>query len=168
MATQYPMIAPDIRDRLLSLDEAAQAATAGWLIDLLDGADPVDEAGDSLSEAMVRGAELSSGKGTGLTLEEFRKRPNCSPLWSYSEKSHDNQPLAGTHGENRYHRFVQRSDEDQCYIGYGPNLYFGGFCHAEVELEANRELCTIIDEEVAHRLARDQTLPTPAVKATRA
>jgi hypothetical protein len=67
------MIAPDIKDRLLSLDEATQAETARWLIDLLDGADPVDEGGDSLSEAMVRGDELSSGKVTGLTLEEFRK-----------------------------------------------------------------------------------------------
>jgi len=66
------MIAPDIKGRLLSLDEAAQAGTAGWLIDLLDGADPADEAGDSPSEAIVRGAELSSGKVTGLTLEEFR------------------------------------------------------------------------------------------------
>ena len=67
------MIAPELRDRLLSLDAATQAETAGWLIDLLDGADPVDEGGDSLGEAMVRGEELSSGKVKGLTLEEFRK-----------------------------------------------------------------------------------------------
>ena len=65
------MIAPDIRERLLSMDEAAQAETAGWLIDLLDGADPVDAAGDSLSEAKVRSAELSSGEVTGLSREEF-------------------------------------------------------------------------------------------------
>ena len=69
--------------------------------------------------------------------------------------------------EDRYHRFVQWSDEDQCYIGYCPDLYFGGVCHAEVELEAYSELCTIIREEVAHRLAQGHTLPTPAVKATR-
>ena len=70
--------------------------------------------------------------------------------------------------EDRYHCFVQWSDEDQCYIGYCPDLYFGGVCHAYVELEAYSELCSIIRGEVAHRLAQGQALPTPAVKATRA
>ena len=35
-------------------------------------ASPADEAGDSLSEAIVPGAELGSGLVKGLTLEEFR------------------------------------------------------------------------------------------------
>jgi len=68
--------------------------------------------------------------------------------------------------EDRYHRFVQWSDEDQCYIGYCADLYFGVVCHADNELEAYSELCTIIREEVAHRLSQGQTLPTPTVKAT--
>ena len=63
--------------------------------------------------------------------------------------------------EDRYHRFVQWSDEDQCYIGYCPDLYFGGVCHADVELEAYRELCTTIREEVAHRLARAHQVEVP-------
>ena len=33
--------------------------------------------------------------------------------------------------EDRYHRFVRWSDEDQCYIGYCPDLYLGGTCHEE-------------------------------------
>ena len=33
--------------------------------------------------------------------------------------------------EDRYHRFVRWSDEDQCYIGYCPDLYFGGTCHGD-------------------------------------
>ena len=70
--------------------------------------------------------------------------------------------------EDRYHRFVQWSDEDQCYIGYCPDLYFGGVVHADVELQAYSQLCTITSEEVAHRLAQGQALPVPAVKATRA
>jgi predicted RNase H-like HicB family nuclease len=37
--------------------------------------------------------------------------------------------------EDRYHRFVHWSDEDQCYIGYCPDLYFGGVCHGELEEE---------------------------------
>jgi hypothetical protein len=69
--------------------------------------------------------------------------------------------------EDRYHRFVQWSDEDQCYIGYCPDLYFGGVCHADLEIEAYRELRTIIHEEVAHRLAQDQNLPPPTVRPTR-
>ena len=68
---KFGMIATDIRDRLLSLDAAAQAETAGWLIDLLDGADPTDHPSDSLTEAVLRGAELSSGEVAGLSREEF-------------------------------------------------------------------------------------------------
>ena len=33
--------------------------------------------------------------------------------------------------EDRYHRFVRWSDEDRCYIGYCPDLYFGGVWHSE-------------------------------------
>jgi len=33
--------------------------------------------------------------------------------------------------EDRYHRFVRWSDNDQCIIGYCPDLYFGGVCHGE-------------------------------------
>lgn len=67
--------------------------------------------------------------------------------------------------EDRYHRFVQWSDEDQYYVGYCPDLYFGGVCHADVELEAYSELCTIIPQEEAHQFAKGQPLPTLAVKA---
>jgi len=34
---------------------------------------------------------------------------------------------------DRYHRFVRWSEEDQLYIGYCPDLYFGGVCHGEKE-----------------------------------
>ena len=66
--------------------------------------------------------------------------------------------------EDRYHRFVHWSDEDQCYIGYCPDLYTGGACHAEDELDAYAELCTIIRDEIAHRLAACKTLPIPALR----
>lgn len=69
--------------------------------------------------------------------------------------------------EDHYHRFVQWSDEDLCYIGYCPDLYFGGVCHAHEALGAYSKLQTIIREEVAHRLAQGQTLPIPGSKATR-
>ena len=65
--------------------------------------------------------------------------------------------------EDRYHRFVRWSDEDQCYIGYCPDLYFGGVCHGEQEEQTYADLCAIVRDEMAHRL----TLPNPAVRATR-
>lgn len=69
--------------------------------------------------------------------------------------------------EDRYHRFVHWSDEDQCYIGYCPDLYYGGVCHGDREEAAYADLCAIVRDEIAHRQAKGETLPTPAVRATR-
>jgi predicted RNase H-like HicB family nuclease len=68
---------------------------------------------------------------------------------------------------DKYHRFIHWSDEDQCYIGYCPDLYFGGVCHGSDEEETYAELCSIVREEIAHRLAKGENLPEPAVRATR-
>lgn len=59
---------------------------------------------------------------------------------------------------DEYHRFAHWSEEDQCYIGYCPDLYFGGVCHAANELEAYGELCSIIQDEVRHRTAKGEAL----------
>ena len=69
--------------------------------------------------------------------------------------------------EDRYHRFVRWSDEDQCYIGYCPDLYYGGCCHSEQEEQTYADLCAIVRDEIAHRLAQGEVLPAPAVRATR-
>jgi hypothetical protein len=69
--------------------------------------------------------------------------------------------------EDRYHRFVRWSDEDQCYIGYCPDIYFGGVCHAAREEDTYAELCGIVRDEIAHRTAKGEQLPEPAVRATR-
>lgn len=66
-----------------------------------------------------------------------------------------------------YHRFVKWTDEDQCYIGYCPDLFYGGVCHGEQEEQTYADLCTLVRDEIAHRLAKGETLPTPAVRATR-
>ena len=68
---------------------------------------------------------------------------------------------------DRYHRFVHWSDEDQCYIGYCPDLYYGGVCHGDQEESVYAELCTIVRDEIAHRLANNKDLPKPTVRATR-
>jgi hypothetical protein len=68
---------------------------------------------------------------------------------------------------DRYHRFVRWSNEDQCYIGYCPDLHFGGVCHSEQKESTYTELSAIVRDEIAHRLAKGETLPEPTVRATR-
>ena len=69
--------------------------------------------------------------------------------------------------EDRYHRFVRWSEEDQIYIGYCPDLYFGGVCHGPNDEQVYAELCRIIRAEVAHRLSRGEALPSVSVRVTR-
>ncbi|MEP2774664.1 MAG: hypothetical protein ABJQ29_08720 [Luteolibacter sp.] len=68
---------------------------------------------------------------------------------------------------DNYLRIVQWSDEDQCYIGYCPDLYFGGVCHAVSEEEAYAELCSIVRDEIEHRLKKGDNLPKSTVRATK-
>jgi hypothetical protein len=69
--------------------------------------------------------------------------------------------------EDRYHRFVQWSDEDECHTGYCPDIFHGGCCHGDVEEEAYTELCGIVREEIAGRIAGKQVLSQAMVRATR-
>ena len=68
---------------------------------------------------------------------------------------------------DRYHRFVKWSDEDQVYIGYCPDLYFGGICHGSNEEQVYADLCGIVRDEVAHRLGQNEPLPPTTVRVTR-
>ena len=69
--------------------------------------------------------------------------------------------------EDSYHRFVRWSDEDSCYIGYCPDVYLGGICHSESEESCYAELCTIVRDEIGHRISKGEGLPKPAIRATR-
>lgn len=69
--------------------------------------------------------------------------------------------------EDGYHRFVRWSDEDQCYIGYCTDLYLGGVCQGDQEETTYSELCAIVRDEVAHRLAKGEPMPRAAVRASR-
>jgi hypothetical protein len=64
-----------------------------------------------------------------------------------------------------YLRFVKWNDEDECYIGYCPDLFFGGVCHGESEEATYAELCTVVRDEIDHRLAKGEELPRPSVPA---
>ena len=58
----------------------------------------------------------------------------------------------------RYIKIVEWSEEDQCYIGSSPGLFFGG-CHGDDEQAVFKELCGIVDETIADIHAAGQSLP---------
>ena len=68
---------------------------------------------------------------------------------------------------DQYHPFVRWSDEDELYIGYCPDLYFGGVCHGVDEEKVYAELCGVIRDEIVHRQEQGNVLPVPAVRVTR-
>jgi hypothetical protein len=65
-----------------------------------------------------------------------------------------------------YLMYVQWSEEDQLYIGYWPDLFLGGVCHADNRLEAYAKLMDIIEDDLAHRAARGESLPEPVTRSS--
>lgn len=60
---------------------------------------------------------------------------------------------------DRYLKLVEWSDEDQCFVGSCPELFYGG-CHGSDARTVFDELCVIVDE-VAELYRRDGK-PLPA------
>jgi predicted RNase H-like HicB family nuclease len=58
----------------------------------------------------------------------------------------------------RYAKIVEWSDEDQCYIGSCPGLFYGG-CHGDNEQQVFAKLCEIVDETI--ELHRQDRRPLP-------
>jgi predicted RNase H-like HicB family nuclease len=60
----------------------------------------------------------------------------------------------------RYPKIVEWSEEDQCFVGSCPGLFYGG-CHGTDEKLVFEELCQMA-EEVIELFHRDgKPLPTP-------
>lgn len=59
---------------------------------------------------------------------------------------------------DRYLKFVEWSEEDQCYVGTCPGLFYGG-CHGDDETEVYKELCEIVEENAA--LYKENGKPLP-------
>lgn len=61
---------------------------------------------------------------------------------------------------DKYVKLVEWSDEDQCFIGSCPELFYGG-CHGPEPRGVFEELCILVDE--AAKLYREdgKELPTP-------
>ncbi|MCB1235546.1 MAG: pilus assembly protein HicB [Verrucomicrobiae bacterium] len=67
---------------------------------------------------------------------------------------------------DRYFRWVEWSDEDQCYIGRCPDLFFGG-CHGNDRAEVYTELCRLVEEAVADFESSDSPLPPAQIRPMR-
>jgi len=60
----------------------------------------------------------------------------------------------------RYTKYVEWSDEDQCFIGRCPEIMAGGV-HGRAEARVYAELCQAVEEMIALIHADRQTLPAP-------
>ncbi len=47
----------------------------------------------------------------------------------------------------RYVKIVEWSEEDQCFVGSCPGLFYGG-CHGDDESQVFAELCEIVDDTI--------------------
>ena len=59
---------------------------------------------------------------------------------------------------DRYVKIVEWSEEDQCFIGSCPELFYGG-CHGAEAKSVFAELCEIVEETV--RLYEEDNKPLP-------
>lgn len=58
----------------------------------------------------------------------------------------------------RYVKIVEWSDEDQCFVGSCPGLFYGG-CHGDDEQTVFAELCQIMDELIELYQADGKSFP---------
>ncbi len=63
---------------------------------------------------------------------------------------------------DRYHKWVEWSDEDQVYIGRCPDLITG--IHGEDPILVYQDLCTMIEEVIEHFTKEGKALPTPRTR----
>jgi len=58
----------------------------------------------------------------------------------------------------RYVKLVEWSDEDNCFVGSCPGLFYGG-CHGEDEKSVFADLCQMVEEIVELYQAEKRPLP---------
>ena len=66
---------------------------------------------------------------------------------------------------DRYHKWVEWSDEDGVYLGKCPDLITG--IHGDDPVRVYGELCDVVNEVVAHFETEQRVLPTPSVRPMR-
>ena len=60
----------------------------------------------------------------------------------------------------KYVKIVEWSEEDECFIGSCPELFYGG-CHGKQEQEVFFNLCRIIEETIELYKQDGKLLPEP-------
>ena len=60
----------------------------------------------------------------------------------------------------RYVKIVEWSDEDRCYVGSCPGLFYGG-CHGDDEKVVFSELCELVEEMIELYEKDGKPLPSP-------
>jgi predicted RNase H-like HicB family nuclease len=63
---------------------------------------------------------------------------------------------------DRYHKWVEWSDEDQVYIGRCPDLVTG--IHGDDPVLVFRELCEVVEDVVSHLESEGRALPQPRTR----
>ena len=61
---------------------------------------------------------------------------------------------------DRYVKLVEWSDEDACFIGSCPELFYGG-CHGADAKAVFSELCEMVEDSVELYAREGRTLPEP-------
>jgi len=62
--------------------------------------------------------------------------------------------------EAKYVKIIEWSEEDECFIGSCPELFYGG-CHGDNEHDVFDELCQIVKETIKIYKQDGKTLPRP-------
>lgn len=65
---------------------------------------------------------------------------------------------------NLYVKIVEWSDEDQCFVGSCPGLFYGG-CHGVDEKQVFADLCDIVEETI--QVYKEDGKPLPPVTSGR-
>ena len=60
---------------------------------------------------------------------------------------------------DRYHKWVEWSEEDKVYVGKCPDLITG--IHGDDPVKLYRELCKVVEAVIAHFKATGKPLPHP-------
>jgi predicted RNase H-like HicB family nuclease len=63
---------------------------------------------------------------------------------------------------DKYHKWVEWSDEDGVYLGKCPDLITG--IHGDDPVRLYGELCVVLEEVVAHFESEGRPLPPPRVR----
>ncbi len=61
---------------------------------------------------------------------------------------------------SKYVKIVEWSDEDQCFVGSCPGLFYGG-CHGDDEKKVFAELCELAEETIVLYGREGKQLPAP-------